>query len=277
MMIAQFSCLILLQLENIKIVTINTWKCDGNYRARMPILARQLKNLAPGIVAVQECFCSDEANADTLKFLADELNMNHCFLSGRLKKRLFEGKCVESFSGLGILSTYPIRPVNQFDLPGTAEDSDRKVQQAAIGLPGGNQILITNTHLTHLGNAGSLRRTQAEALAGFVASDKSYLHHIICGDFNASRGSVEIETFKCLSEAIDCYTAGEGAEPRYSLAEAYSAGQLICVDHIFALPIPCTGRYPEFVDSGVVLNAADELTGLYPGDHFGISTTLVIR
>jgi endonuclease/exonuclease/phosphatase family metal-dependent hydrolase len=264
-------------VEHIKIITINTWKCDGSYRKRMSILARQLKNLNPGIIALQECFCSDEANADTLKFLAGPLKMNHCFLPGRLKKRLFEEKWVESFSGLGILSTYPIEVVDQFDLPGEAEDNDRKVQQAAITLSNGSKVLLTNTHLTHLSNAGGLRRTQAEALAGFVTTHKLYRYHIVCGDFNAARGSVEIETFKCFSEAIDCYTAGNGVEPRYSLAAAHEANKLICVDHIFALPIPCTGKYPEFINSGVVLNVPDEATGLYPSDHFGICTTLVAQ
>jgi hypothetical protein len=199
------------------------------------------------------------------------------FSAWPFKKRIFEGKPVESFSGLGILSTYPVSDVKQFLLPVAPGDDDRKVQQCEISLPYGDKILLTTTHLTHLSNGGGVRRTQAEALAGFVTADKSYRYHVICGDFNASRGSVEIETFKCFSEAIDCYTAGGGVEPRYSLAEAYYAGKLICVDHIFALPIPGTGAYPEFVNSSVVLNVPDKSTGLYPSDHFGISTTLVIK
>jgi endonuclease/exonuclease/phosphatase family metal-dependent hydrolase len=243
----------------------------------MRILALQLKNLNADIIACQECFCSDEGNTDTLRFLAAGLKMNYCFLPGRFKKRLFEDKWVESLSGLGILSTYPITKAIQLELPGMPGDNDRKAQQAAINLPGGEQLLLTNTHLTHTDNKNGLRMAQAEALAGFVTTDKNYRYHIICGDFNASSGSVEIETFKCLSKAIDCYAAGEGIEPRYSLAEAYEANKYVCVDHIFALPVPRTGGYPEFVNSGIVLNVRDDSTGLYPSDHFGISTTLVIQ
>jgi endonuclease/exonuclease/phosphatase family metal-dependent hydrolase len=264
------------QSGHIKIITINTWKCDGNYTLRMRLLAEQLKNLKPDIIACQECFYSDEGNADTLKFLADQLKMKHCFLPGRLKKRLFEGKWVESFSGLGILSAYPVAFVNQADLPAVPEDNDRKAQQAVICLPAGENILVTNTHLTHLQYPIGLRKIQAEALAGFVTADKSCRYQIVCGDFNAIRSSPEIETFMDLTGAIDSYKAGKGTEPRYSPTGAYTDNKLIGVDHIFALPAPGNGACPEFINSGVVLNIPDEATGLYPSDHFGISTTMVL-
>ncbi len=243
----------------------------------MRILAEQLKNLSPCIIACQECFYSEEGNADTLKFLSGQLKMDYRFLPGRLKKRQFDGRWVESFSGLGILSAYPIINVKQFLLPDAPGDDDRKVQQAEINLPNGDKLLLTNTHLTHLSPTGGVRAIQAEALAGFVKVDNTYPYHIICGDFNATPGSVEIETFMKFSGAIDCYSAGKGAEPRYSLTDAHKANKQICVDHIFALPIPGTGASPEFIDPSVVLNIPDKSTGLYASDHFGISTTLVIH
>ncbi len=263
--------------SKIKIITINTWKCDGDYSLRVQILAGQLKELDADIIACQECFQSDEANTDTLKFLAGLLNMNHTFLPGREKKRLFEGKWVDSFSGLGILSAYPIQNTWEFTLPSSPGDDDRKVQQAEIVLPSGENILVSNTHLTHLGHSGGARITQAEALASFATANKTLGYHIICGDFNAPRGSVEIETFMSLSGALDCYCAGNGIEPRYSLVDSFMVNKMICVDHIFALPTGDKSEYPEFINSGMVLNTPDESAGLYPSDHFGISTTLVIH
>jgi len=243
----------------------------------MPILAGQLKKLKAEIIACQECFHSDEGKASTLRFLAGELNMHYSFLPGRFKKRLFEDRWVKSFSGLGILSTYPITAIIELELPGMPEDNDRKAQQALINLPGGEQIFFTNTHLTHTGNKNGLRTLQAEALAGFVTKDVSSKYRIICGDFNAVEGSVEIETFIRMSGAINCYTAGNGAEPAYSLAAPYTENKLICVDHIFSLPIAGGSIYPEFINSGVVLNIQDGTSGLFPSDHFGISTTLIIN
>ena len=262
-------------MEPVKIVTINTWKCDGNYRVRMQILAQQLKALNPAIIACQECFYSDEGNADTLNFLAGELIMNYTFAEGRFKKRQFEGKWVDSFSGLGILSTYPVTVARQFNLPEVPGDEDRKAQQAEIMLPGSTKISIMNTHLTHLNDTAG-RKAQAEAFADIATANNAFSYSIICGDFNAGPGSVEVSTFVNKSGAIDCYTAGKGAEPRYSLAEAFAKNKRICVDHLFALPVAGGNTYPRFIKSEIVLNAADKATGLYPSDHFGISTELVI-
>jgi endonuclease/exonuclease/phosphatase family metal-dependent hydrolase len=262
-------------MDPFKIITINTWKCDGDYYARMQILAEQLAAIKPAIVACQECFYSDESNADTLKFLADRLNMDYTFLPGRSKSRYLAGKWVDSESGLGILSVYLITAVNQFDLPPIPGDEDRKVQQAEITLPSGQKILVTNTHLTHLNNTLG-RKAQAEALAEIVTANKTCYYHVICGDFNCEPDSLEVKSFMSKSGAIDCYKAGNGAEPRYSLANAFERNVHICVDHIFALPMPGGNKYPQFINSGVVLNTPDKTTGLYPSDHFGISSELVI-
>ena len=263
-------------VESIKIVTINTWKCDGDYRTRMQILAEQLKASNPAIIACQECFYSDETErADTLKFLAEKLNMNYAFVPARFKKRYFEGHWINSFSGLGILSLYPLSPVNRVNLPSVPGDDDRKVQQAETTLPGGARILITNTHLTHINNVPA-RTAQAEALADIATSNKAFNYSLICGDFNAAPNSVETSAFMKRSGAIDCYTAGNGAEPRYSLAEAFAENKKICVDHIFALPVAGGSAYPRFTNSAIVLNVADKVSGLYSSDHFGISTQLVI-
>jgi len=262
-------------LEHIKIITINTWKCDGDYSKRMRIMAQQLKTLAPAIIACQECFRSEDGQADTLKFLADKLSMHYSFVPGRSKPRYLDGDWVESQSGLGVLSAYPIIAVNQFELPAVEGDEDRKVQMVEIVLPSEKKVLVANTHLTHLNNTLA-RKSQAEALAGILNANKIHDYNIICGDFNAEPGSIEIRSFIKKAGAIDCYTAGNGAEPRHSLANAFARNINICVDHIFALPLSGTANYPEFINSGVVLNVQDEATALYPSDHFGISTTLAI-
>jgi len=262
-------------MNKINIITINTWKCDGNYDKRIVLLAQQLKALQPAIIACQECFASNEGNADTLQYLASELGMQACFLPGRFRKRIFRGNWVESFSGLGILSAYPLNELEHFSLPEVPGDEQRYLQLAEAVVADDVKILIANTHLTHLRNP-ELRKEQAAFAAEKVSSLDAYKYRIICGDMNAEMKSVDIRPFSVIAKAVDCYVTGGGEEPRYSLAEAYNRGMNICVDHIFALPYPGSDTYPDFVNSSVVLNEKDKESGIYPSDHFGITTTMVI-
>ena len=264
-------------VKHIKIITINTWKCDGDYQARMRILADQLFAIKPDIVACQECFYSDEARANTLKFLADKLKMNYVFLPARFKKRYFEGGLVDSYSGLGVLSAHPIASFKHFDLPAVPDDDERKVLLAEVEVEGSSKITIVNTHLTHLRYEVDLRKAQAKVVADIAIANKKDTYTVICGDFNAKIDSAEINMLLNKSKAIDCYAAGNGSKPRYSLADSYLRNMPICVDHLLGLPYQSKKSYPEFINSCIVLNIPDKKTGLYPSDHFGICTTLVLN
>lgn len=41
---------------DITLLSINTWKCDGDYTRRLPVLAAQLKESGADIILCQECF-----------------------------------------------------------------------------------------------------------------------------------------------------------------------------------------------------------------------------
>jgi endonuclease/exonuclease/phosphatase family metal-dependent hydrolase len=237
----------------------------------MRLLAKQLQLLKPDIIACQECFLFKKKNIDTLNFLAGNLKMNAVFTGGRLKERYFDGDTAESQSGLGILSLFPVNVVNEFRLPTVPEDNDRKIQQAEITLPSGLKLMINNVHLTHLKDK-QLKQRQAEALAEAV-SNKNYGYTIVCGDFNSTIDSEPVNFLKRRLNAVDCYAKGNGTEPRFSLLDPYLEHRLICVDHIFAIPQNDESRY-QFVNSSIVLNEGDG-NGLYPSDHFGITTTLI--
>ncbi|OKS87154.1 endonuclease/exonuclease/phosphatase family protein [Mucilaginibacter polytrichastri] len=253
----------------IQIVTLNTWKCDGDYYNRRQLLANQLKALTPHIVACQECFLTEDEKVDTLRFLAEELDMYYHFTPARLKPRLLGDDEVNSYSGLGVLSAFPIKVLAAFDLPFNEADGERKVQQVSIEITEHKRLLLTNVHLTHLHNAATLRKNQLTQIAHKTAG-KNFDYNIICGDFNTTPDSAELIHFKTQSEAIDCYETGGGKAPRVSLKEN---GTERNVDYIFALPAGRLSEYPNVIKSATVLNLPDD-SGMYASDHFGISTTL---
>ncbi|MFM9837811.1 MAG: endonuclease/exonuclease/phosphatase family protein [Cyclobacteriaceae bacterium] len=259
----------------IRVVTINTWKCDGNYYKRINELALQLSKLDADIIACQECFMSEAVNADTLKFLADKLHMHYTFARGRVKDRLLENNWIPSSSNLGILSFYPITETHVYDLPCNEEDTDRKILYAKIAITKDRSLELFNTHLTHLTNS-PLKELQFEALITIINANKTNTVQLICGDFNSTINSKNLIDFAKNTSAMDCYQFGNGEEPRYSLVEEYVKGKQICVDHIFAIR-PKNERIFSCKNSGVVLDSKGLENNLYSSDHFGIATTLLFN
>ena len=57
-----------------RIVTLNTWKNEGDYARRLPLMRDGLAALSPDVVCLQECFVAD--GFDTAAFLAAELGLH---------------------------------------------------------------------------------------------------------------------------------------------------------------------------------------------------------
>ncbi len=256
-----------------RIVTINTWKCDGDYFNRINELVFQLSKLNPSIIACQECFLSNDKSVDTLKFISDKLEMHYDFTSGRFKERLLNHKWVTSFSNLGILSKHPIIETNTYDLPGNSEDTDRKVFHVKIELAKSKIVELFNTHLTHLVNS-PLQQIQFKSLTEIINANKNKNIQLVCGDFNADINSKLMADFIQSCKAQDCYDLGNGIEPRYSLVDEYHKNNLVCVDHIFVLPN--IENNISIIDSHISLDDNRNEFNIFPSDHFGISTVLSV-
>jgi endonuclease/exonuclease/phosphatase family metal-dependent hydrolase len=239
---------------NITLLTINTWKCDGDYYPRMEWLAAELKTSGARIILCQECFRTADGKVDTLSYLSRELNMPGYFVPCRRKSRMFGGIATDSFSGLGVLTDLPVTRQMIIDLPSSPADGGRSAQLLTLDGGDGLSIMIANVHLTHLQNGEALRLSQLEkVLSCMTGSASSY--RIIGGDFNARPGSALIEVLKNKIQAVECIQH--------------------FVDYIFALPSPIAKNYPSFIHAKTVLDRPDP-TGLYPSDHFGIQTTMIL-
>lgn len=268
-------CFTFVTMQNLSVVTINTWKCDGDYFNRLFIMAEELKTIAPDIIACQECFQLQDGVANTLGYLAESLGMYQLFLPGRNKPRYFDGKWQDSLSGLGILSRFQLTELPPVLLPLTSEDDERKLQQAIVTLPNGEHVLITNLHLTHISDAENTRLLQIEKLAFVINQNQTHQNHFICGDFNATSSSLEIESLQALSNIFDLYEEGDGDNPCISLAPEYHHFERVCVDFIFAQILPNTTKH-KVIKSSIILNHFNQEFKTYPSDHFGIYVQIEI-
>ncbi|MGD9332471.1 MAG: endonuclease/exonuclease/phosphatase family protein, partial [Desulfobacterales bacterium] len=148
-----------------RIITINTWKGDGDYPRRLALLAAGLQELAPDVLCLQESLQVPHSGPDTARHLADRLQLNLAWAPSRLKKRHVTGRPRPCFSGLAILSRHPIRQHRRLALPAHRKDPERIAQWIDIAVDH-HVWRVVNLHLTHIREAAALRQKQlTETLA----------------------------------------------------------------------------------------------------------------
>ena len=259
--------------EALVVMTLNTWKGDGAYRARLRLMAEEVRRLDPDILLLQECFAAPELGQDTTAALAGATGFHSASWPGRKKNRLCERAEAVSTSGLAVLSRYPILRGWAAELPSDPRDGERAALFAEIDHPAG-AILAVSLHLTHLRDAQALRRLQFEAVMAELAGVSPATIVIVGGDFNAAPGAEEFANLHApgggrlvdgrrlagVPPAVTCAGNGDGA----------------CIDHIF-MRVSNDVEALIVTDVSVVLDRADPETGLLASDHFGVKASLLVN
>lgn len=212
--------------ESVRLVSLNTWKCDGPYSRRLQLMADGLLGLRPDVVLLQEVFASEDGRHDTAARIAEALSLT-CFRApSRTKIRSVEGDAVASSCGLAILSRFPFLQQHVLDLPTSLDDGDRIAQFAQL-LVQDRPFWVVNLHLTHLEGELCLRRDQIDSIVNSsqrLAGDESI---VIGGDFNAPIDSLELmPLFDSRLGFLDCF---QGLPKRTHWTDL---GQSLDIDHV---------------------------------------------
>ncbi len=239
-----------------RIVTLNTWKNDGDYERRLGLMAAQLSGLGPDLCLFQEVFSGQ--GSDTAGFLEDKLGGTAVRFPARQKPRTHLGQSVVSTSGLAILTRLEVR-TQTLDLVTDPRDGERIAALADLEIEGGLRIL--NLHLCHLGGelGRHLRAEQlAQALAWAEADWDGPL--LVAGDLNARITDPELAPLAArgvhnadLGDTL--LPGGKGSERRDE-----------AIDHLVL--IDPAGRR-RILGKFLALNRPDE-TGLFPSDHAAV-------
>ncbi len=265
-------------MTSLRILTLNTWKCDGNYRARLAWLLTELGPIRPDVLALQEVFQAQ--TADTARTIAESLNMGYWVAPARQKVRLFEQQPADSSSGLAVLTRFLTQGQVVRALPIDERDGERLAQYVSLTISG-QSVLIINTHLSHLRGASALRQAQLQALLeplkpadkqGIRFEEQTYSAVFLCGDFNAERHSPEIRFLLNQTRLSVQYTTltTNGLTPAVTLPNRHSSAPFSGteIDFIFSIA-PTTDQHPIVNQARVVLTEPDA-NGHYPSDHVGV-------
>lgn len=191
-------------------VTLNSWKNEGDYHARLIAMTAGLAALNVDVIALQECFVADALGLDTSATLGHALNMYVTRSPMRAKPRSHGGLLVDSRSDLAILSRMPPLAIGLASFPDESRDTDRGLLWVDVDL-GATALRVGCTHLTHLRDAAGeiLRTRQAAAaveqlLAGWSGPA------VLMGDLNAvARDPSMAPVFANLALDPNCLAAAQ--------------------------------------------------------------------
>lgn len=247
----------------IRLVTLNSWKCDGAYRLRVQAMAMQLRQLAPDVVAIQESFASLDGQHDTARTLAQALGM-HCVLApARRKHRACEGLTLDSHSGLAVLSKWPVTRHAVLPLPSEPADGERIALLCQLRA-GAHTLNVANIHLTHLDGAHALRRLQLHTVLAHPWLNTPDDAAVVCGDFNAPLGpDAQPGSLAPPPDWLDAARAG-GLLRKVTCPAPGTEG--LDLDHVLSRATAPL----RWHSAHIALNQRDATTGACPSDHFAV-------
>ncbi|MFC3682192.1 endonuclease/exonuclease/phosphatase family protein [Hydrogenophaga luteola] len=248
-----------------RLVSLNTWKAEGDYVRRIDAMAAGLSALSPDVIALQEDLRTADGLTHTALALARALGLQLSWVPARSKLRKVGLRRTLTTSGLAVLSRQPVLEQRLLALPEDPRDGERVAQCVRLPGPAGDWWLA-NLHLTHLGDRADLRRQQLEAVLRMMGETAPTCSVVLCGDLNASTEDAEIAGFLRQGMLRDAFAG----RPKVTHVDA--AGAVRNLDHILFRPGDEQTVAAGFV--GVVLDRP-EAHGVWPSDHRGVCAELL--
>lgn len=259
--------------KTLRILTLNTWKNDGDYPARLEAMGKGLLALAPDIILLQEVFRTADGMADTGRHLANALGLELIYAPARSKLRMWEGKPALTESGLAILVRGSSIKHHIMPLPGEESGGERIALLALLKVDD-ITLSIGCLHLSHLRNDDAGRREQLGAVLGNPFWSQKTMLRVLGGDFNAARGSTvfsELEDHP-LFIISDVFAPSVTPPPTHPLPPIEGRGRAI--DRLLILT-PRPDEKPLMpVHAGLGLNVP--VGGIWPGDHAAVYADFII-
>jgi endonuclease/exonuclease/phosphatase family metal-dependent hydrolase len=177
-----------------KLVTLNFWGIEPPLDRRLDLAARQLAQLAPDVVCMQEVRPLDGASGrTTADVLAERLAMHARYAvatdhAGRQE-------------GLAILSRTPLLEARELVLP-EARPGDTRILLSGLVPTAGAPIWVHTTHLHYRLDDGLAREHQVVAIDAAIRAlgrEPTSAPQLLCGDFNATPDSDEMRFLRGLT------------------------------------------------------------------------------
>jgi endonuclease/exonuclease/phosphatase family metal-dependent hydrolase len=269
-------------------VTWNLWWRFGPWQARQKAVLTALRELDPDVVGLQEVWAAGGENL--AEWLAGELGL-HCAWAASPAPERWRARLGDPAVDIGnaVLSRWPVVDRDALPLPAPADmDDGRLALYARIAAPG-HEVPFFTAHFTSAVHASAVRRSQAAALAEFVARHRggTAFPPVVTGDLNAWPDSDEVRLLGGYRTApavpgqvlLDAWEYADPAAPAatWDAANPYVAAThepSVRIDYIHVGP-PGPGGLGRV---RAVRRACDgPVDGVWPSDHAAVVADLAGR
>jgi len=246
----------------VHLVTLNVRNTADRWMERRSLLARQLVDLAPDVMGVQEL----RMFPDQAGWIVREVERRS---QGRLRYRVHRRAKTGPaglWEGIGVLSRLPVVTTAWLDLGAQA----RVAQRITVRLPGGGLLDVYNAHLGLGGEV--LRSGQAQRILDWMVA-RPPLPAVLLGDLNARPGSPTVELLSRRLRSAHLHV--HGCEPLRTAPtplRRHATGDGSVLDYVFVNDLL------DVDDAAIAFVDADpDDPGLIASDHYGLSVTVTPR
>jgi endonuclease/exonuclease/phosphatase family metal-dependent hydrolase len=249
------------------------WSADGEgLDRRVELASRELRKLAPDVVALQEASVGAH-RGNVAERLARDLGFQwvHAPATSRLFALGLANRLatwlIDFDEGPAVLSRFPIVASDVHDLPRCVRFLDPRVLlHVELATPVG-PLHVFSTHTSHAA-------CQLERLAQIVERHRGALPAIVMGDFNHVESSAPIRALRDVNGFVDAFRAANPDAPGATVWQPIEVAERRAsrrVDYVFLVP----GRRGRgrIRASRVVLDKPARVPGggvLWPSDHYGV-------
>ena len=262
-------------MAHVSIVTFNLLNKPSRWDERRLLIANELAQLQPDLIALQEVGLPDN-NAQWLARRLGKYSVHLCSKTGPLQDK----------EGIAILSRLPVERTQTLDL----QTQNRVAQSVQVRVADQSFILVNGHFYFHV--VDHIERVrQVELLLSWLGPTAREVPTVVCGDFNDTPGSRSIRLMR--QHFTSAHSARHGHEPEFTcptpleyrlsgIRKALSRLGNYALNHSL-MPWRGTVDYifinPRFrvVECKPVLNRpAPHDRTLYPSDHVGLTATLAL-
>ncbi len=242
----------------IRVGTLNCRNTADRWRARAPLLVRQLVALEPDVIGLQEL----------RRFPSQARSIRKRALSGGLlfdQYRSSKTGLYALWEGIAVLSRLPVLDRSKLTLAG----ENRVAQRVTVAAAGGH-LDFYNTHLAAEGE--EVRTRQVHQLLEWMG-ERSSLPQVLVGDFNARPSAPSIQLLA--GRLRSAHVVAHGREPDKTVPTPLrvgASGRGSTLDYVFVNAlVDVHDAWRTFEEA----DPADE--HLVASDHYGLAATVSVR